>query len=143
MTASSLVHPTRRFLAWPGGLLLAMATWVRLAELGVTMPEAYTLPSALVLTAVGCWRLSRDDRTGTMRSLAPGLGLATVPSLLVVLDDPTSLRALLLGLGCLALVLGGGRPALERTAGRRIRWSGPCSCCASSRRTPRSCRRGS
>ena len=115
MTASALLHPTRRFLAWPGGLLLAMATWVRLAELGVTVPEAYTLPSALVLTAVGCWRLLRDDRTATMRLLVPGLGLATVPSLLVVLDDPTSLRALLLGLGCLALVL----------AGVSLRWSAP------------------
>jgi len=115
VTASALLHPTRRFLAWPGGLLLAMATWVRLAELGVTVPEAYTLPSALVLTAVGCWRLLRDDRTATLRLLAPGLSLATVPSLLVVLDDPTSLRALLLGLGCLALVL----------AGVALRWSAP------------------
>ena len=115
VTASALVHPTRRFLAWPGGLLLAMATWVRLAELGVTVPEAYTLPSALVLTAVGCWRLLRDDHSATLRMLAPGLTLATVPSLLVVLDDPTSLRALLLGLGCLALVL----------AGVTLRWSAP------------------
>ena len=115
VTASALIHPTRRFLAWPGGLLLAMATWVRLVELGVTVPEAYTLPSALVLTAVGCWRLLRDDRTATVRMLVPGLTLATVPSLLVVLDDPTSLRALLLGLGCLALVL----------AGVVLRWSAP------------------
>jgi cell division protein FtsW (lipid II flippase) len=115
VTASALIHPTRRILAWPGGLLLAMATWVRLAELGVTVPEAYTLPSALVLTTVGCWRLLRDDRTATLRMLAPGLFLATVPSLLTVLDDPTSLRALLLGLGCLALVL----------AGVVLRWSAP------------------
>jgi hypothetical protein len=115
VTASALIHPTRRILAWPGGLLLAMATWVRLAELGVTVPEAYTLPSALVLTTVGCWRLLRDDRTATLRMLAPGLVLATVPSLLTVLDDPTSLRALLLGLGCLALVV----------AGVVLRWSAP------------------
>ncbi len=115
VTASALVHPSRRFLAWPGGLLLAMATWVRLAELGVTVPEAYTLPSAVVLTAVGCWRLRRDDRSATVQMLAPGLVLATVPSLLVVLNDPTSGRALLLGLGCLALVL----------AGVVLRWSAP------------------
>jgi hypothetical protein len=115
VTASSLIHPERRFLAWPGGLLLAMATWVRLADLGVTVPEAYTLPSALVLSAVGAWRLSRDDGSATVRLLAPGLTLATVPSLLVVLDEPTSLRALLLGLGCLALVL----------TGVVLRWSAP------------------
>ena len=116
VTASSLIHPTRRFLAWPGGLLLAMATWVRLYELGVTVPEAYTLPAALVLTGVGVWRLLQDDDRGdTMRLLAPGLTLATVPSLLVALGDPVSLRALLLGLGCLVLVL----------AGVALRWSAP------------------
>ncbi len=68
-----------------------------------------------MLIAVGCWRLLRDDDSATMRLLVPGLSLATVPSLLVVLDDPTSLRALLLGLGCLALVLGGVF----------LRWSAP------------------
>jgi hypothetical protein len=116
VTASSLIHPTRRVLAWPGGLLLAMATWVRLSELGVTVPEAYTLPAALVLTAVGVWRVLHDgDRGDTMRLLAPGLTLATVPSLLVALGDPISLRALLLGVGCLVLVL----------AGVALRWSAP------------------
>ena len=116
VTASSLIHPTRRFLAWPGGGLLVLATWVRLSELGVTVPEAYTLPSALVLTAVGLWRLLRGDgHAATMRLLVPGLSLATVPSLLVALDEPASLRALVLGLGCLALVL----------AGVTLRWSAP------------------
>ena len=43
VTTSSIVHPSRRLLAWPGGLLLAAATWVRLADLGVEAPEAYTL----------------------------------------------------------------------------------------------------
>ena len=47
--------------------------------------------------------------------LAPGLTLATVPSLLACWTTPTSLRALLLGLGCLALVL----------AGVALRWSAP------------------
>src|SRR4029077_18413141 len=87
----------------------------RLSELGVTVPEAYTLPSAVVLVAVGVWRLLHDDQAATTRVLAPGLTLATVPSLLVALDDPSSLRALLLGLGCLALVL----------AGVALRWSAP------------------
>ena len=78
-------------------------------------PEAYTLPSALVLVAVGAWRLRRDDRSATLAYLAPGLTLATVPSLVAMLDDPYSLRALLLGGACLALVVGG--------AG--LRWSAP------------------
>jgi hypothetical protein len=44
-----------------------------------------------------------------MTALAPGLSLALVPSLLWVLADPSGPRPLLLGLGCLLLVLGGVR----------------------------------
>jgi len=113
VTASSLIHHSRRSLAWPGGLLLAAATWVRLAQLGVHAPEAYTLPTAVVLSAVGLWRLRRDDAAATLTMLAPGLTLATVPSLLAALDEPFSLRALLLGAACLALVLAGVRLRLS------------------------------
>jgi cell division protein FtsW (lipid II flippase) len=115
VTATALVHPSRRSLAGVGGLLLALASWVRLYDLGVHTPEAYTLPSALVLVALGSWRLRRDPGAPTLAVLAPGLGLATVPSLLVALDDPFSPRALLLGLGCLALVL----------SGVALRWNAP------------------
>ena len=115
VTASALVHPSRRFLAWPGGFLLAAATWVRLAQLGVHAPEAYTLPTALVLIALGIWRMWHDDGVSSLAVLAPGLTLATVPSLLVSLDHPASLRALLLGAACLCLVL----------AGVALRWGAP------------------
>ena len=115
VTASSLIHGDRRVLALPGGLLLAAATWVRLADLGVTSPEAYTLPTALVLVALGLYRLRRQASTTTGTSLLPGLVLATVPSLLWVLGDPVSLRALLLGAACLVLVIG----AVQ------VRWGAP------------------
>jgi hypothetical protein len=115
VTTSSIVNPTRRLLAWPGGVLLAAATWVRLLDLGVDVVEAYTLPSAFALVVVGAWRLRQDDRAATMTVLAPGLTLATVPSLLAMLDDPFSLRALLLGAVCLGLTV----------AGAGLRWSAP------------------
>ena len=115
VTASSIIHPSRRPLAWVGGVLLAAATWVRLIELGVHVPEAYTLPSALVLVAVGAWRLRQDDESATLTYLAPGLTLATVPSLLAMLDDPYSVRALLLGIACLLLTVGGAA----------VRWGAP------------------
>ncbi|QVT78282.1 hypothetical protein ENKNEFLB_00655 [Nocardioides aquaticus] len=116
LAASAAMHPSRRLLAWPGGLLLAAATWVRLADLGVSAPEAYTLPTALVLVAVGVVRLRRDADAPTRTTLLPGLVLATLPSLLVVLaEDPVSPRAAALGLGCLVLLL----------AGARLRWSAP------------------
>ncbi len=114
VSLGALAHRDRRVLAWPGGLLLAAATWVRLADLGVSAPEAYTLPTALVLVAVGVLRLARDPGASTRTALVPGLVLAVTPSLLWVLaTDPVSLRALLLGTACLALTLGG---ALARWA---------------------------
>ena len=114
VTLSSLVHRDRRLLAWPGGALLAAATWVRLADLGVEAPEAYTLPSALVLVLVALDRLRRQPGTSTA-VLLPGLTLATVPTLLWVLAEPVGPRAVLLGAACLGLVL----------VGAQLRWSAP------------------
>jgi hypothetical protein len=115
VTADSLLRRDRRYLAVPGGLLLALATWVRLWDLGVHQPEAYTLPSALVLVGLGLLRLRRDPEASTLAALAPGLSLALLPSLLWTLVEPPGWRALLLGLACLALVLGGVA----------VRWTAP------------------
>ena len=115
VVTSSLVHPHRRTLGWAGGALLAAATWVRLADIGVEAPEAYTLPSALALLAVGLHRLRREPGAPTAVALTPGLLLATVPSLLWCLDDPVTWRAAWLGVACLGLVL----------AGTVARWNAP------------------
>lgn len=115
VVATSLLRADRRQLAWPGSALLVLATWVRLADLGVHEPEPYTLPAAVALVAVGVLRLRRDPAADTLGTVAPGLTLALVPSLLWVLDEPMTLRGLLLGLGCLALVL----------VGLRRQWSAP------------------
>lgn len=106
-TTVALVVDDRRRVGWLGGALLALASWVRLADLGVSEPEPYTLPSAAALLVVGWVHLRRHPDAGTMSAWSPGLGLALVPSLLWVLADPVSLRGLVLGLVCLALVLGG------------------------------------
>ncbi len=115
VTASSIVHPSRRVLAWPGGILLAAATWVRLADLGYVSPEPYTLPSAVALVLVGLHRIRRADDAATVPTLGPGLVLATVPSLLWVLADPVTTRAAVLGAACLVLVL----------VGAHLRWHAP------------------
>ena len=111
----ALLRTERRPLAWVGGFLLAAASWVRLADVGVQAPEPYTLPAAVALLVLGVLRLRRHAEDDTVRALGPGLGLALVPSLLWVLDDPGTPRALLLGLGCLGLV----------AAGLRLRWTAP------------------
>jgi hypothetical protein len=115
VTLMSLLREDRRALGWAGGGLLALASWVRLADIGVHAPEAYTLPSAAALLVVGVLHLRRTPAASTMTALAPGLSLALVPSLLWALTDPTGPRALLLGLGCLGLVL----------AGVQLRWTAP------------------
>ncbi|MCW2817191.1 MAG: hypothetical protein JWN84_4646, partial [Nocardioides sp.] len=116
VVAHSLVHPSRRPLAALGTGLLVLATWVRLADLGVTAPEPYTLPTAVLLLAVGLHRMRRDDGSSTALTLLPGLLLATVPSYLQLLvTDPVSPRAAVLGVACLVLAVGGAQ----------LRWSAP------------------
>ena len=88
------------------GLLLA-ATWVRLVDEGVTTPEAYSLPAAAILAGAGLWLLWTTPTLRTRAALSPALALALGPSALLVLDEPLSLRALLLGLACAVLVAAG------------------------------------
>ncbi len=106
VTTSALLHPTRRALSHLGLALLTLATWVRLEQVDVDVVEAYTLPLAVVLAGIGTWRMLRDG-TSSRRALSAGLGLGLGPSLLVVLVDPVSPRAVLLGLACLVLVMVG------------------------------------
>ena len=122
VTASSLVHRDHRPLAWLGGLLLASATWVRLYDVGVQAPEAYTLPTAVALVLVGLDRLHRDFDADTTTTLLPGLSLATVPTLLWALVDPLSPRAVVIGLAFLVLLVGGA--ALRWTAPVLVGWLG-------------------
>lgn len=110
VVAAALLRVERRPAGWLGGALLTAASWVRLADTGVTQPEAYALPAALALLVLGALRLRRDPAASTRSALGSGLLLATVPSLLrVLVDDPVSPRALVLGLACLGLVLLGAR----------------------------------
>jgi acyl dehydratase len=120
VTISSLVHRDHRDLGWLGGFLLAAATWVRLYDVGVRAPEAYTLPTAVALVLVGLHRLHRDADADTSTSLLPGLSLATLPTLLWALADPLSTRAVVIGLAALALLLGGA--ALRWTAPVLVGW---------------------
>ena len=115
VSVMSLLREDRRRFGWLGGLLLATASWIRLWDIGVETPEWYTLPSAAVLVTVGLLHLRAHPSASTMTALSPGLSLGLVPSLLWVLWEPVTLRSVLLGLACLALV----------GAGVRLRWTAP------------------
>jgi hypothetical protein len=103
VTVAGLVNRRRRWCHAAGPILLGIAYIVRLAESRVDVIEAYTAPFAVALLAVGLWAMRRQD-IGTVRALGPGVTLALLPSLPQALDEPTSLRALLLGLVAVALI---------------------------------------
>jgi len=115
LVSASGLYQRRSELGWVGSGLLFVAMWLRLADIGVTTVEAYTLPLAAALTGFGLYRMYRDEGAGTLSTLTAGLSLAVVPSLLVAFTDPVSPRALLLGLGCLAML----------AAGAVLHWSAP------------------
>ncbi len=97
----------RNAFGWLGAAVLALATAVRVVD-HVTAPEAYTLPAAALLLAVGLWRLGREPQARSIALLGSGLSLAVVPSLLLALDDPVSTRGALVAAGGLvALGVGG------------------------------------
>ena len=112
----------RAALGWTGAVVLGIATVIRLAT-DVAAPELYTLPAAAVLVMVGAWRLRphRETEAGTETGPLPGtatgtssftvlgsgLTLALLPSLLLALDEPVSLRGALVGAaGVVVLAVG-------------------------------------
>jgi hypothetical protein len=103
IAAAGLLNRRRRWCRWVGPALLGVAYVVRLADLGVDVVEAYTAPFAVALLVVGLFAMRNRD-VASVRALGPGLTLALLPSLPQALGEPTSLRALLLGLVAVALL---------------------------------------
>jgi hypothetical protein len=96
----------RAALGWAGAVVLGGATVIRVEE-GISAPELYTLPAAALLVAMGAWRLAGDRETSSLSALGSGLTLALLPSLLLALDEPVSLRGALVGAaGVLVLAAG-------------------------------------
>jgi hypothetical protein len=99
-----------RFLVgWLGAAVLGGATLLRVVE-DVRAPELYTLPAAALLVGAGVWRLRADREVSSLDVLGSGLLLALVPSLLLALEEPVSLRGALVGAaGVLTLAVGVNR----------------------------------
>lgn len=106
MAVVAVANRDRAPLGWAAVVVLGLATAIRV-DVGESAPELYTLPAALLLTAVGAWRLRSDPATGSFATLGSGLTLGLVPSLLLALDEPVSLRGALVGAaGVLVLAAG-------------------------------------
>jgi hypothetical protein len=94
----------RRKVGWVSGLLLTVASWIRLADNNIQTVEWYTVPAAVALLFYGVRRLRHDPRESTWRCLGPGMGLALTPSLFLALDEPISWRALFVAFASVTLV---------------------------------------
>jgi hypothetical protein len=102
----SVLNRDRSAVSWLAAVVLGSATLLRVS-LDVRAPELYTLPAALLLVGAGLWRLRADRSSSSADSLGAGLALALVPSLLLALEEPASLRGLLVGAAAaLTLALG-------------------------------------
>ncbi|WP_460849232.1 SCO7613 C-terminal domain-containing membrane protein [Nocardioides ultimimeridianus] len=114
LAATAVAQPVRLIGEVAMVPAFAISVFSLLAERHITTVEAFTLPLAAALLVAGLLHLRRHPAAGT-EVLLPALLLALVPTTLIVLGDPISLRALLLGAGCVVLVLAGGA----------LRWSTP------------------
>jgi len=94
----------RRRAGWVSGVLLTVASWIRLADSNVEAVEWYTIPAATALLVYGVRRLRQHPGESSWRCLGPGMALALIPSLSVALDEPLTWRGLIVGLASVALV---------------------------------------
>lgn len=106
IAAIAVLNRDRSQLGWLGAFVLGLATLIRV-DLDVTAPELYTLPAAALLVGAGSWRLRTDRTVGSLAALGSGLTLALVPSLLLTLDDPVSLRGALTAAAAVATLAAG------------------------------------
>ena len=80
-------------------------SWWALA--GVALLEAYTLPGATVLVAVGAAALWQSDRLGSFPALAPGLAMGLVPSTVLAMAEGGPRVLAVLGVGAVLAATGG------------------------------------
>ena len=101
--AAASIPADRHQVAWAGWVLLSTSSAARLTRSDVSLVEAYTLPPALALLAVSAFRLRRDRTTQAWSTLAPGLGLALLPSVLASGDGSPARPTVLIVAGALAV----------------------------------------
>ncbi|HEX6674634.1 MAG TPA: hypothetical protein VF486_06380, partial [Actinomycetes bacterium] len=107
--------PVRRAYLWSGAVVAIAATWAWLAVAGVAAVEAYTLPAAAVALAAGALARRGEARPGSWLAFGPGLAVALLPSLALVLavDRGGMTRPLLLSAAALLVLLAGARAGLQ------------------------------
>ncbi|MDQ6874365.1 MAG: hypothetical protein M3042_04775, partial [Actinomycetota bacterium] len=105
---ATALRADRRRAALVGTGLLVLSSWVRLVDLGVTAPEAYTVPVAAVTVFLGALRRRQRPAMASWLAYGPGLAAGLLPSLAALVAQPaTSVRPLALGAAALVVLLAG------------------------------------
>ncbi|MBV1849582.1 SCO7613 C-terminal domain-containing membrane protein [Catellatospora tritici] len=101
----------RRILFWAAAASEIAAWWLIMRTAAVALPEAYTLPFALLALVVGLLELRQRPRLGSWAAYGPALIAAFGPTVIVVLvTDTNPIREVgLLVAGILTLILGSQR----------------------------------
>jgi len=107
------LRPARRAYLWCGAAVAMAATWTWLDVANVALLEAYTLPAAAVALVAGAVARRGRTRLSSWLTFGPGLALALLPSLSLVIDQGGAARPLLLTGGALLVVLAGARSRLQ------------------------------
>ncbi len=96
----------RGLAAAVGAVLTQCAAWLALGIAGVWLIEAYTVPGALVLLALGAEAMRRSPQRGSWTALSPALVVALVPSSVVAVDDGGARMLVLIAVGALLVIVG-------------------------------------
>lgn len=112
-TLSTLGVRWARWVALGG---LSVAAMLLAAAVGIGTLEAYTAIPAASMVVVGLWWMRRDPAIRTHRALAPGLGVALVPSYVALLMRPEAWAR------PLALI---GAAVVLAAVGVALRWFAP------------------
>ena len=107
--------PDRGVVAIGAVAAATTSTWLLQHDAGVTLLEAYTLPLALMLGALGALRWRRERGAPSWAVAGPALSVALLPSAWMSLGEDSGVRALLV------LVVA----AVVTTLGAWLRWQSP------------------
>ncbi|MGC5377296.1 SCO7613 C-terminal domain-containing membrane protein [Micromonospora sp. DT68] len=98
----------RRILFWAVVFCEITAWWILMRVADVALPEAYTLPFALLALLVGVLELRHRPDMSSWVAYGPALVAAFVPTLAIVLaTESSTLRQMLLLLGAVAVLIFG------------------------------------
>jgi hypothetical protein len=106
--AIAVWRPDRRWMQWVAAASASASSWSILADRGVEVAEAYTVPPAVLIVGLAALRLRSRPTESSWPILGSGLALLTVPTVKQLVDDPGDLTrlAVALTLGAALAVVG-------------------------------------